>query len=570
MSPAAWNPAYADLMNLTGAGHLSPVRISVLLPSGATSTKFYLDTVPVFLSLNASSAYPGGSAYSYTPDVGLLDLTAPRGAVVNTTSWQNSNGTTEYANSTLYETNVIGAIPSISFGLHIGSALTNASIPGSLILGGYDSARLLSMPITRTFSPTTNPVTVQLVDIALGIVNGTSPFTSAPSGSIPGLLQSSKGEAAGPTSVAPDPSVPYLYLPGATCDAIAQNLPLIYSPDLNLYLWNTSSPSYGPLIASNTFLSFVFNSGISTSNITINAPFTLLSLSLEYPVANISTPYFPCRPYDKPASQTAVVGSPSQQASATTDSRQDGSTWAGFRLGRAFLQAAFLGINWESNTIWLAQAPGPQLPQSTLRPVTIKSHDLTVSPLAGAPTWAETWSQTLGEFDGPPYTAQNINSNVLATAYGTDSNGGLSPGAIGGIIAGAVIGCLLLAGLIAWIVVRQKRRAKRAAGGEGSAGFGSLHGEKLEYYGDGANFKLAPSTGEYELSESNARFESGGQERPAELVDGSNQVHEMPVPASELHNWPLSRGSEDETVQESTSNLLDVKEDGHGHRHETA
>ncbi|KAB8527787.1 hypothetical protein FH972_025439 [Carpinus fangiana] len=517
-NPSTWNVHTADLLNYTGGGRFSMVRVKLQPSSIQNDTNhYYLDHVSAFKGLDVSSAFPGGPAYSYTPDIGL-------------------------ANTTLAAAYGVNAIPSVSFGLHIGSALPSAVIPGSLYLGGYDSARVLSAPAV---GPTTaDSFSLQLIDIAFGISNGSSPFANVPSGSIPGLLQYSKGQRAGPTDVAPDPAIPYLYLPSATCDAIARNIPVTYSPDLNLYLWNTSDPSYAPLLASTTFLAFVFNSGSSTGNVTINLPLALLNLNLEYPVVNVSIPYFPCRPYDNPTGANIAY--------SATDSRQNGSEWAGYRLGRAFLQAAFLAINWQSNTVFLAQAPGPSLPHSAPLPVAIAGSDTALQPLSNSPTWADTWADTLHAYSGPQYMPSDVAIQSLtpsAIAQPGDQSSaqssaqsstppsaqpsssaaaaaGLSTGAIAGIVVG-IIGAIIAAMLVLAIVVLRRRRAP-CGDGTGAGGSSTALNSR-----SGWGSELASSAGDVPL------YEVDGVKQRREMDGVEGAVHEMDVRHSRMPQVPV-------------------------------
>src|SRR4051794_26003638 len=61
-------------------------------------------------------------------------------------SYKNKTGSTVSLNRTLANAYWQGYVPSISYGLHIGSA--TYQITGSLHLGAYDSARCLTDPIS--------------------------------------------------------------------------------------------------------------------------------------------------------------------------------------------------------------------------------------------------------------------------------------------------------------------------------------------------------------------------------------------------------------------------------------
>jgi hypothetical protein len=95
---------------------------------------------------------------------------------------------------------------------------------------------------------------INLVDIGVGIASGGSPF---PFESMNGLLRNNQNETRS-ILVRPNPTVPYLYLPGNTCAALAAYLPVTFLPNLGLYSWNTDSPSYQKIVDSPTYLQFVF------------------------------------------------------------------------------------------------------------------------------------------------------------------------------------------------------------------------------------------------------------------------------------------------------------------------
>lgn len=287
---------------------------------------------------------------------------------------------------------------------------------GSLVLGGFDGSRCLDEPLvsdSRSFS---------LTGIALNVSDGSSAYTQSREAPITGLLQAN-GSSIDSIDVYPDPGVPYLYLPKDTCDALAAELPVTYSSDFNLYLWNTDDDAYRKIISSPHYIAFTFSSdGFET---TINVPMTLMNLTLSYPLVSEDTQYFPCSPW-------------------TLNS-------APYHLGRAFLQGAFLAQNWNTSKMFLAQAPGPDyLPESIK---TIAYTDETIEPATNAPSWESTWSSTLTAL-------KNDNSTITITADNSSSQG-LSGGAIAGIVVGVIAGITLLAAL-AFILFRRKRRAARS------------------------------------------------------------------------------------------------------------
>lgn len=101
---------------------------------------------------------------------------------------------------------------------------------------------------------------------------------------------------------------------------------------------------------------------------TIKVPFALLNLTLIQPIIDTPTQYLPLRPGQGPSGS--------------------------YELGRAFLQAAFIGVNWQTaqgdgDGAWfLAQAPGPNTPSKN--PLTvIDAKNSTIIGLNAS--WEDTW-----------------------------------------------------------------------------------------------------------------------------------------------------------------------------------
>ena len=370
------------------------------------------------LSMNLISKlqtiYPDGSGYPI--QVGQLSLGAPQ-----------DNQTFGSINASLIPNYLQDEklIPSSSYGLHIGSAALN--LPLSLWLGGYDSSRALG-PISSQPLPATDLFTIDLLDIGIGVDHGASPFTYTER---QGILAEGNASISTSVPVTMNPGAPYMYLPNSTCEAIAKDLPLTYNAKYGLYLWNTQDPEYVKIVKSPTYLSLTFRA--ASDNLTINVPFQLLNLTLDAPLATQPTPYFPCQP---PNNSTE------------------------YSLGRAFLQAAFIGVNWDQgNGKWfLAQAPGPNTAQTPVQ------QPITTSTIEGSTAdWAETWKTVwtpLPDSEGPlPAGSQKNN----ATANSKSSESGLSGGGIAGIVI-AVVGAILLFFVVGYFVRRRKHKRSRGHG----------------------------------------------------------------------------------------------------------
>lgn len=372
-----------------------------------------------------------------------------------------------YNNLTLPDAYVEGFIPSTSYGIHVGSVYPN--ITGSLVLGGYDSSRCLTSPIT------TSEQYVELIAISLEVVSGGHAYTNTSRLPINNLLKVD-GALVSKLEVYPDPGVPYLYLPQDTCDAIAAHLPVTYNADYNLYIWNSNSQSYKEIVSSPHFVSFTFSSGRGGGSSIINVPFALLNLTLETPIIDNSVQYFPCSPWKPDV--------------------------AGYTLGRSFLQAAFLAQNWNTSTLFLAQAPGPDFLPANVKDIAVT--DITLSPAVNPPSWESTWSSTLKPLS--PNTGGGPNGSTTRPI-----SSGLSGGDIAGIVVGVIVGVALIVGLIVIILIRSRRQKQDGwhSGGE--------HEELRPYCG--GHTSAPPNYYDSPTQAEKMAGEHGGDVQPAPLVE---------------------------------------------------
>lgn len=368
-----------------------------------------------------------------------------------------------------------GLVGSNSFGLHMGSVALGQR--GSLILGGYDASRVYG-PVGVFEMQLSAPI-IYLQDVSLGVETGFWPF-NASQAEVGSVWQGPKNEVLetivdffggkkGSAMVTPNPAVPGIYLPGETCARAAKHLPVTLDPKLGYYLWNTADPTYLPLLSSAAFLAFTF-ADTQAANLTIKVPFQLLNLTLDAPIVDVPTPYFPC--HDVTGNDTGYL-----------------------ELGRAFLQAAFFGVNLDQSVTFLAQAPGPTMNQSIIRPLSPADRTLTsTNPLSAfRDSWAAHWSPD------PP----------------TRGGGGasLSAGAIAGIVIGALAGVGLVVAA-AWFLWRRRRRQQ----GQGSY-------DPVELNTGGRNrARRGPYEGTEKESDAKDVFE----------VDGRGPVPEMDAAAGQI------------------------------------
>ena len=318
-------------------------------------------------------------------------------------------------------------ISSNSYGLHVGIGAEAHKLDLSLMLGGYDASRIVGNVSHQAVLPETdndvgNEFAINLLDVAIGVDHGESPFSYS---SKEGLLSSGNSSITSDgVQVVMNPLAPYLSLPNSTCAAIANELPVTYNADLSLYFWDVTDPQYTKIVTSPTYLSFVFNG--SSGNLTINVPFQLLNLTLQAPLVSTNTSYFPCQP---PRGNTSE-----------------------YSLGRAFLQAAFIGVSWggQGKGDWyLAQAPGPNIdPIPQPKPIL---DDVPESALSS--NWSETWNghwtalQVSSPTPKPPAPQGNPPKNPSHS---------LSGGAIAGIVVGCVCAGLIAVGIGILIIIRRR------------------------------------------------------------------------------------------------------------------
>ncbi|MCJ1439693.1 MAG: hypothetical protein MMC23_000174 [Stictis urceolatum] len=312
-----------------------------------------------------------------------------------------------------------GLIASQSWTLHYGSVKLN--IPGSLYMGGYDQSRILGDP---GIYDSTEGYSLTLNSLSLAAAPGS---TALPSGNQTTLLQAGdQSRASLPITI--EAQAPYLYLPTQICDSIAANLPVSWNDSLQLYTYTTNLPSYPTLNTTALWLDFSFPKTTPSDLLSIKVPIQLLILTLEFPIVDIPTPYFPCRRTDnKPAV-----------------------------LGRAFLQAAFFGQNWGTSTFFLAQAPGPNLGGKSY--VEIQDGDKGVK--GSGTDWGTTWSTVWRDEGVAGASGENAGSGSSA---GKKPGKGLSAGAIVGVVVGALFMLgMVAAGVFFWRRRRRRRRTHRS------------------------------------------------------------------------------------------------------------
>ncbi|KAG9634611.1 hypothetical protein KCU95_g10922, partial [Aureobasidium melanogenum] len=427
--PNIWDAPSA--INITGIVYPA----AVIIGSAEKQQTIYdvdIATIDIF-----SVEYPNQKTTA--PELGFFALNSGNDQGAQALNYNKDGADPWIVAGALYNQSII---PSYSYGLHIGSAALDYG--GSLILGGYDKGRAIG-PYTSYAG-----YSAMLLDISINVETGSSPF---PFGNASGLLMNILGQ---PDSliVKVNPMPPGLHLPAQTCSALAEKLPIYFDQTTQYYLWNTSDPSYETIINSPAYLGFHFTPAPGDdANVTIKVPFKLLNLTLTSPVVSSSVQYFPCMPFNMPR----------------------GDQW---RLGRAFLQGAFLGYNNQTNTMWLAQAPGPGASNQGLgfQPQNMSSGATTLDISYDQALFARSWSNHWTPLNDSKLSGSNTTSpTTTPNSSNTHYNTGLSGGAIAGIVVGVIAGVALIVAIIIYLTRRKKRTFQPVSHGSSDASSNMQH-----------------------------------------------------------------------------------------------
>ncbi|KAK2751213.1 aspartic-type endopeptidase [Colletotrichum kahawae] len=420
--------------------------------------------------------------------------------------------------------------------MHLGSNLLKQDI--SVSFGGYAKNRALGKVGAFRLSPYGALPLAFLIDIALGVEYGGSPFPSDrqlgsvwDANNITGNQKDMIKQYNGPSGsllVNPDSAFPYLYLPPRVCAAAAEYLPVYFHNDLGLYVWNETGEAVRVhrIVNSPAYMSFVF-SDISAENVTIKIPFKLLYLNVS-PQRNGSsadTRYWPCKPWNEEET-TLESGFP-------------------IPLGRAFLQGAFIGYNYDRKRFYMAQAPGPDVGQQ----VTV---DDDAETLGSHPAhyFADTWRGWWTALDNT--TSNDVNGSASPVDVPTDGS------TLSGIIAGIVVGVVaLIGGAIGggWWYFRGHRRQEKGQSAAAQSGdeYQALGG-KPELDGDGIPIaELHPETTKRE-PQVLAELHSPSSRDELEV---ESMVYEMP--AGDVSPKPTEQQTSHEKGDQSPQKPRDIE-----------
>lgn len=191
--------------------------------------------------------------------------------------------------------------------------IRTGSSPGSLVIGGYDSAGLSSDNIQSTVIAAGRrslPIWLRSLVITDSLI-GTRSTPIAENGA----------------RMAIDSTVSQLWLPNSTCDALATALGLIFHEATGLYYLNETTHSR--LVQLNPEFTFTISDESLNETTNIVLPYAAFDLMVGPPVYAGAVRYFPIR--------------------RSADELQN-------TLGRAFLQEAYLVVDWERKSFRVGQA----------------------------------------------------------------------------------------------------------------------------------------------------------------------------------------------------------------------
>ncbi|KAL8834995.1 MAG: hypothetical protein Q9170_003485 [Blastenia crenularia] len=200
-------------------------------------------------------------------------------------------------------------IPSLSFGYAAGAAYRFQGILGSLVLGGFDRSRSGTNATFDISEDDSYSLRAQIQSITAS--NTLIGDTTLLSRNITAVI---------------DSDLPYLYLPNIVCTKFEIAFGLSWDASRELYLVNDTVHS--KLRTENPTLQFGLGQSASeTVNITL--PYLAFDLQVTRPIAENGTNYFPLR--------------------CSSNATQ-------YVLGRAFLQEAYLFVDYEKTSFSISQA----------------------------------------------------------------------------------------------------------------------------------------------------------------------------------------------------------------------
>ncbi|KAF2873635.1 aspartic peptidase domain-containing protein [Massariosphaeria phaeospora] len=288
-----------------------------------------------------------------------------------------------------------GSIPSVSWAYTAGAQYRLNGIFGSLVFGGFDTSRF---EVPKGVSP---DLTFPLyTDVERDLLVGISSIRSSNSTS---STSESKLLEDGIYALI-DSTVPHLWLPESVCKAFEAAFGLSWNATTNLYILN--STQHAVLLRLNPSITITLSPDLPPSAtdkaVSVTLPYSAFNLNLSWPHAENSVYYFPLR---RAANETL------------------------YRLGRAFLQEAYLVADYERGNFSV---------------------------------WPCVWDSSTNKANVIPIRSVNDTSNDsgLGGTAGDSGKNGLGTGAIAGIAIGVAVAVFSIA-LATFFYTRKRRKNKK-------------------------------------------------------------------------------------------------------------
>ncbi|CAA9959577.1 hypothetical protein PTMSG1_02994 [Pyrenophora teres f. maculata] len=279
-------------------------------------------------------------------------------------------------------------IASRSFGYTAGAYYRNNNngVPGNLVLGGYDRSRLKDQSVSITMPSAQN------TSLAVGV----NSILYKPDQNVEANTKSFT-QRGFPATI--DSTFPYLILPDNIIDSFVSNFSLGYDQISKLFTVNASSHANNLRVSAEVIMKISASADTDSNDFaSIVLPYAAFDLQADFPLFSNQTRYFPIR-------------------------RSENGQ---FVLGRAFLQEAYIIVDYEHQNFTVAPAVFEQpMPNPSLVTIFDRSH------------------------------------TGLPTAQDNNGRGGLSSGAIAGIVVG-IVAVFIIAAIGIFFLWKKRRASKKS------------------------------------------------------------------------------------------------------------
>jgi hypothetical protein len=357
-------------------------------------------------------------------------------------------------------------IPSLSYSYNAGAKYRENGVLGSLTLGGYDEGKFSPNNLSFPFDSD------QQRDLTIGIQAITSSAGSQNTSLLPNGILSFI-----------DSTVTQMWLPIEACTAFENAYGIVYDPATDLYLLNNTQHAKLKALDPNiTFTIGYGKEGGQTAEITF--PYAAFDLNISYPTVAVGNEsyYFPIR-------------------RANNDTQ--------YTLGRAFLQEAYLTVDYTHNNFTVSQ---------------------------------RTWTPGQASHIVAIGVTSNSTGNGTAGAILSNKSASGSSGISGGAIAGIVIGVLAVIAIVGGVFFYLRLRKRRAVEKEAAAVAAAVEAEQKKPEQPPPSSTLSPLSGASEIYSPPIKppelqgdyFDGhevdGDTTQPRAEMEASKQVFELEAP----------------------------------------